>query len=273
MKKKIDESKKEERTKKRYWDRWVKNSQGKAEKELLRRFKSYLTASKKRYAKRIEKIDSQEKSLIVDRETFLAIQEERQELDRAVGDTWLKWWMLTGNQQLDDLYRRAGKERPLDLVFGNRDYARQLWNSSVEDITSSTGRSIMSVVERGLENGLSTREIAKNLLQDDQSGIFTLGRANRIARTEATRVVNESTVESYKQLTAQGIQVKKQWLSADDNRVRDSHKSLDGVIVGANENFKLSSLYGGYEASSPASFGQAKEDINCRCTVIPVLDE
>ena len=136
---------------------------GKAEKELLRRFKSYLTAAKKRYAKRIEKIDSQEKSLIVDRETFLAIQEERQELDRAVGDTWLKYWMLTGNQQLDDLYSRAGKERPLDLVFGNRDYARQLWNSSLEDITTSTGRSIMSVVERGLENGLSTRAIANDL--------------------------------------------------------------------------------------------------------------
>ena len=273
MKKKIDESKKEERAKKRYWNRWVKNSQGKAEKELLRRFKSYLTASKKRYAKRIEKIDSQEKSLIVDRETFLAIQEERQELDRAVGDTWLKWWMLTGNQQLDDLYSRAGKERPLDLVFGNRDYARQLWNSSLEDITSSTGRSIMSVVERGLENGLSTRAIAQNLIDTDQSGIFNLGRANRIARTESTRVVNQATTESYRTLQANGIQVKKQWLTARDEKVRDSHVTLDGQTVAANENFQLPSQYGGFEASSPASFPVAGENINCRCTVIPVLDE
>ena len=273
MKKKIDESKKEERAKKRYWNRWIKNSQGKAEKELLRRFKSYLTASKKRYAKRIEKIDSQEKSLIVDRETFLAIQEERQELDRAVGDTWLKYWMLTGNQQLDDLYSRAGRERPLDLVFGNRDYARQLWNSSVEDITTSTGRSIMSVVERGLENGLSTRAIAQNLLDTDQSGIFNLGRANRIARTESTRVVNQATTESYRTLQANGIQVKKQWLTARDEKVRDSHVTLDGQTVAANENFKLPSQYGGFEASSPASFPVAGENINCRCTIVPVLDE
>jgi hypothetical protein len=71
MKKKIDASKKEEKEKKRYWNRWVKNSQGKAEKELLRRFKSYLTDAKKRYAKRIEKIDSQEKSLIVCRQRNL----------------------------------------------------------------------------------------------------------------------------------------------------------------------------------------------------------
>ena len=270
MKKKIDESKKEERAKKRYWNRWVKNSQGKAEKELLRRFKSYLTASKKRYAKRIEKIDSQEKSLIVDRETFLAIQEERQQLDRAVGDTWLKWWMLTGNQQLDDLYRRAGRDRPVDLVFGNRDYAQQIWRESLINITNSTGQSIGFFVQRGLENGLSTRAIAENLLQDDQSGIFTLGRANRIARTEATRVVNQATSASYQTLSENGIQVKKQWLSAQDGNVRKTHEELDGVIVGANEEFVSSDLD---TASSPGTFSKASNNINCRCTIVPVLDE
>ena len=50
MKKKINASKKEERKKKQYWIQWVKNSQGKAEKDLLKRFKSYLTAAKNRYA-------------------------------------------------------------------------------------------------------------------------------------------------------------------------------------------------------------------------------
>ena len=269
MKKKIDASKKEERKKKQYWLQWVKNSQGKAEKDLLKRFKSYLTAAKNRYAKRIEDIDKEQKSLIVDRETFLAIQEERQELDRAVGDEWLRWWMLTGNQQLSDLYRRAGRERPADLVFGNRDYALQLWNESVVNITNSTGTNIMAVVERGLNNGLSTREIANNLLEVDQSGIFTLGRANRIARTEATRVVNQATSASYQTLVQNGIQVKKQWLTARDEDVRTTHKELEGVIVGANEEFVTSDLD---TASSPGSFTRAGNNINCRCTIIPVLE-
>jgi uncharacterized protein with gpF-like domain len=275
MKKKIDESKKEERAKKRYWNRWVKNSQGKAEKDLLRAFKSYLTAAKKRYVKRIEKIESKgiTKGEIVFSAELLDLVTEREELQKAVGEKWIGWWMLTGNQQLDDLYRRAGKERPLDLVFGNRDYARQIWNESVINITRSTGQSIGFFVQRGLENGLSTREIAKNLLQDDQSGIFNLGRANRIARTESTRVVNQATTESYRTLQSNGIQVKKQWLTARDEKVRDSHVTLDGQTVAANENFKLPSQYGGFEASSPASFPVAGENINCRCTVIPVLDE
>lgn len=268
MKKKIDESKKKDYEKKKYWLQWVKNSQGKAEKELLRKSKSYLIAAKNRYAKRIEDIDKQEKSLIVDRSTFLAIQEERLELDRAVGDTWLKWWMLTGNQQLDDLYRRAGKQRPTDLFFGNRDYAKQLWNESVVNITNSTGTNIMAVVERGLNDGLSTRAIAQNLIEVDQSGIFTLGRANRIARTEATRVVNQATSASYQTLSENGIQVKKQWLTARDKNVRKTHKELEGVIVGANEEFVTSDLD---TASSPASFTKASNNINCRCTIIPVI--
>mgnify|MGYP006219977789 FL=1 len=177
--------------------------------------------------------------------------------------------MLTGNQQLSDLYRRAGRERPADLVFGNRDYALQLWNESVVNITNSTGTNIMAVVERGLNNGLSTREIANNLLEEDQSGIFTLGRANRIARTEATRVVNQSTSASYQTLVQNGIQVKKQWLTARDEDVRTTHKELEGVIVGANEEFVTSDLD---TASSPASFTKASNNINCRCTIIPVLE-
>lgn len=273
MKKKIDAKKKIEKSQERTWKAWIRKSQGKAEKDLLRAFKSYLKAAKNRYVKRINKIETKNIPTvsILDETSLLDLVTERQELQNAVGEKWIGWWMLTGNQQLDDLYRRAGKEKPLDLVFGGRDYARQIWNESVIDITRSTGQSIGFFVQRGLEDGLSTREIAKNLQQDDQSGIFTLGRANRIARTEATRVVNESTVESYKQLGEAGIQVRKQWLSARDGNVRPSHVSLDGQTVGANENFILPAEFGGYKASSPASFGQAKEDINCRCTVLPII--
>jgi SPP1 gp7 family putative phage head morphogenesis protein len=179
--------------------------------------------------------------------------------------------MLTGNQQLEEIYRKAGKEKPQDLIFGNRDYGKKLWNDSVMDITSNTGKEIARIVQQGLENGLSTEEIALNLKNTDQSGIFDLGRANRIARTEATRVVNESTVESYKQLGKAGIQVKKQWLSARDGKVRPSHAALDGQTVGSNEDFVLPAEYGSHKAASPTGFDQVGENVNCRCTVIPII--
>ena len=73
--------------------------------------------------------------------------------------------------------------------------------------------------------------------------VFYLGRANTIARTEATRVVNQATSASYQTLSENGIQVKKQWLSSQDALVRKTHEALDGVIVGANENFQLPSQF------------------------------
>jgi HK97 family phage portal protein len=282
VKRQIDTDKKKENRNKRLWNKWIKNSQGKAEKDLLRAFKSYLSAAKNRYAKRIN--ETKTKSIpivsraeefpppeILDKQSLLDLVNERKELQKAVGDKWLGWWMLTGNQQLEEIYRKAGKEKPQDLIFGNRDYGKKLWNDSVMDITSNTGKEIARIVQQGLENGLSTEEIALNLKNTDQSGIFDLGRANRIARTEATRVVNESTVESYKQLGKAGIQVKKQWLSARDGKVRPSHAALDGQTVGSNEDFVLPAEYGSHKAASPAGFDQVGENVNCRCTVIPII--
>ena len=164
----------------------------------------------------------------------------------------------------------SGKEKPLDLVFGSRDYAKQLWNDSVYNITNTTANNMMQLVLNGLNTGLSTNEIAK-LITEDTSNNFGIGRANRIARTEATRVVNQATVESYRQLGEQGIQVKKQWLSAFDEKVRDSHRWLNGKTVDANEDFVLPPEFGGHKASSPASFDVVGENINCRCTVVPVI--
>tara|TARA_R100001163_G_C4935440_1_gene109524 strand:- start:289 stop:597 length:309 start_codon:yes stop_codon:yes gene_type:complete len=89
-----------------------------------------------------------------------------------------------------------------------------------------------------------------------------------IARTEATQAVNRSTAEAYSIAAADGINVRKQWLSARDERVREAHVDLDGVIVGVDEEFEIE----GSTAPSPASFGVPSLDINCRCTLIPVID-
>ena len=65
--------------------------------------------------------------------------------------------------------------------------------------------------------------------------------------------------------------MKKQWLSARNGKVRPSHVSLDSQIAELHENFKLSAGFGGHVAQSPGEFGIAKEDINCHCTMIPLV--
>ena len=60
---------------------------------------------------------------------------------------------------------------------------------------------------------------------------------------------------------------KKQWLSARDADVRDSHSEADGQTVGLTESFDV----GGYPCMHPGATGVAAEDINCRCTHNAVL--
>lgn len=270
LKRKLDAKKSMDEKKKITWNNWVTKSQSKVEKEFVKKFKQYLDQAKKRYIKRLSSSQYKNNQIQIDRETFMDLVAERRELDEVVGDSWINFWVLTGNDNLNDLYRRTGKEKPLDLVFGSRDYAKQLWNDSVYNITNTTANNMMNLVLNGLNEGLSTAAIAE-LITADTSNNFGLGRANLIARTEATRVINQATVESYRVLGEQGIQVKKQWLSSFDDRVRDSHRWLNGKTVDANEDFVLPPEFGGHRANSPASFDVAGENINCRCTVVPVI--
>ena len=93
-------------------------------------------------------------------------------------------------------------------------------------------------------------------------------RARTIARTESVRISNFGAVQGMKQGQFEG----KEWLSSRDFVVRDSHQAgtgLDGMVVGINSNFK--SPISGAEGPHPGSLGVASEDINCRCSVLPVF--
>ena len=52
--------------------------------------------------------------------------------------------------------------------------------------------------------------------------------------------------------------------------MRETHQELDGQIVGVNEAFVVPST--GQQSTSPSMFGDPAEDVNCRCTVLPIVD-
>lgn len=63
--------------------------------------------------------------------------------------------------------------------------------------------------------------------------------------------------------TAENLGAKyKTWHTMLDNRVRDSHEYLEGMVKPMNEPFYT---YNGNSAMYPRSFGEPSEDIGCRC--------
>ena len=243
------------------WRAWIERSQRKAEEGIKRRVNGYLRGARRRFVRIVE--ENSEKGLLDVVRAQKA--EELRLLKQGYQGEFVKWFMLTGNAELDRVFRIADVARPLDLVFGRRDLAVQLSNKAAKEMTNTTVKSVESIIQRGLVAGASVPDIASSL---SSSLAFSQDRALRIARTESTKALNASTDQAYRQAATAGINIQKQWLSSRDAKVREAHAELDGVVVGVNEEFESE----GYTSPSPANFGDPSLDVNCRCTIVPVID-
>lgn len=83
--------------------------------------------------------------------------------------------------------------------------------------------------------------------------------AIRNARTAFGSAQNAGKLESMKQANDMGLDTQKMWVSAGDNKVRDSHAHLDGQIRATDEKFDNGLLFPLDPDGAPA------EVYNCRC--------
>jgi len=145
---------------------------------------------------------------------------------------------------------------PLELQIGGL----------VDHAGSTTRAAVRRVVTAGLEDGASVSDMQTELMR---AAAFRPARALMIARTETTRALSAGTEHALELALAEGIIVRRQWLSARDDAVRDTHRAMDGQTIDMPERFSSPS---GARAKHPGGFGVAAEDINCRCTVLPIVD-
>lgn len=90
-----------------------------------------------------------------------------------------------------------------------------------------------------------------------------------IARTEVNTASNGAALLAYKQ---SGVVSRKTWLAALDGRERESHRAAHLQYqrdpIGLDEDF----LVGSGRGPAPGQIGLPEEDIQCRCTMQPVVD-
>lgn len=92
-------------------------------------------------------------------------------------------------------------------------------------------------------------------LEDDLDSIEDL---LLLFENERQRVYNTAGNDTATELKAKF----KTWHTMEDERVRDTHFYLEGMVKPMNEPFYT---YNGNSAMYPRSFGEPSEDINCRC--------
>lgn len=114
-------------------------------------------------------------------------------------------------------------------------------------------------------NGGTTADMIARL-QEMEPGLDGYS-AERIAWTEMGEANNAGGHEAMRQ---NGIE-REEWVTAGDERVRDSHADANGQTVGIDEAFSVgdSQLLFPGDGSLGADAGEV---INCRCTTVPVVD-
>lgn len=182
-------------------------------------------------------------------------------------------------EMMKDLYGRVGghfAERSYNQLRGEkfhkkqenqwidwlRNYAVTKSGKRIQDITNTTLKRVQGVIQQGISEGLSTREIASRI---ENSNAINRVRARVIARTE---IITASNAGHDAGARATGLELNKEWITTLVG-ARDDHIAVDGQVVAMNEQF----IVGGQMAEFPGDPKlTADQACNCRCvlTHIPV---
>jgi uncharacterized protein with gpF-like domain len=160
-----------------------------------------------------------------------------------------------------------------------QDYVLQF----AQPVNDSTAETIKEVIAQAMAEGWSVPTMQANLTTLFEQWIagglkpsdfewlssrMPPHRVEMIARTEVGRAMNTG---SHKLFVEWGV-TQKEWNSARDKRVRDSHARANGQIRGIDEPF----IVGGYRMMHPhdLSLGASiAEIVNCRCVELPIIPE
>lgn len=123
---------------------------------------------------------------------------------------------------------------------------------------------VYSTIEKGIDAGKTVQDIAIDL-KEKFSDVKEIGaRAMMIARTETLTAVSLGQAAAMADASKFIPDLQKMWISADDERTRESHRELHGDIVSYKDEFA-----NGLQFPRDPS-GPPEETIQCRCAWLMV---
>ena len=125
--------------------------------------------------------------------------------------------------------------------------------TELEGITASMDAQIADVLATGIVEGVGPEEMARRI--NNRVDKIGLTRSRMIARTEVVQTFNQAAAFEYQRASAViGEEILIQWLTAEDERVRSSHRERNMVVYTQEE---YSDLIG---------------EPNCRCAGLPFIE-
>ena len=184
------------------------------------------------------------------------------------------------NPLLRDISVRGEATRLVDIGEAAKGkFERKKLEALAKGMMPPTGNTLGEILNNATNEGLSKtlRTIRQGLINGESyakqvtrvKDVFDRNVSNtaRIIRTEGNRNLNAGAYLNSEELKEEGVRIRRQWVATLDGSTRDSHQSLDGQFEDDNGLFWI----GGDSARYPSDFSDPANSINCRCTVIDVV--
>lgn len=201
----------------------------------------------------------------------LAVREHSQNISNALAADYRATALFFGERVLGE-----AKSRGLTLVTKDaldpkvllaravEGFVSEWLASKITRINTTTEDQIRTIIRNGMEEGFGVDKIAKEIRA--YAPTIARTRASIIARTETHAAANFGAQEAA-QLT--GLELRREWVSVEDDRTRPDHADANGQVVGMNEPFEVEGEQLMYPGDPSGSAGNI---INCRCAVVFVFD-
>lgn len=253
----------------------------KKEKQFLNKARDFFTEQKQRVLEKFEKnsaefVSEVEKSfgqkanagtikisLIFDEEEEQKKLSEK--VSKTIEETFKDFAVSTARTVKPGFNFDLDDPRAIDFINSKRMKISREINQTTKE---SLSKKIVDAVSEAVREGYSKSETVAQI-RDRIEEVYQFaqeGRAQRIAQTETISASNAGSFEGMRQT---GVQ-KKEWLSSRDDKTRETHINVDGQVVDIGGKFEV----GGSTLSFPGDpEGPPDEIINCRCTLIPVVED
>lgn len=227
----------------------VNSVRDKGESILKRETKKFF---KEQLGRTIKRLDEVGESFTTAGDIF-KMADERQETMKYILPVYTSITVQAGNVALAPLAMLSSKANNFimnSVLYKKLEKRAELF---ADQVTNATFEQLSILIADNIDKGVG--EVTK-LLKDMYAGMSTV-RAERIARTESGYMTSEGSQMAYEQ---SDVVSGKEWLTTQDDRVREEHVINDGVIVGKDEVFPNGESF------------PAQHTINCRCAIAPVVD-
>ena len=172
----------------------------------------------------------------------------------------------------DKAWSRYQKE--LKKIYGpGQKYIPQY--GTLSEILSSNRVKEIDQIHRAITQGLirgesytktarAVKEVIGTTIKKDGVVQTTGAMANavRVVRTESNRIMNQMSTANTEYARSEGVEVRRVWNAALDNRTRPVHAALDNKQENKNGLFESSAGF----TPGPGQFSSVGQNVNCRCT-------